>query len=311
MVKYINDRMRYSYEKRLEKREALDSLLLDSSLIFAYNNNKRLYDFKVIQCGNYYQVYNYSNLKVKKDKLEKDKKNEDKLYNICKDLIDNKEKEKSRVDNQLKEIDIKNIQRSKINLQRLAKANEKEFKTFITLTFKDNINNINDANKIFHDFISNIKRLKKDFKYLGVPEFQKRGAVHYHLMTNLSITKDNNIILKQPNKKYMYDLKYWTKGYSSVYSIRKNHINVVAYLTKYFTKDIDNRLFGKRRYLYSRNLIKPCEVYLSSRDIEEFIKVLKIYDYNLAYTSNYNDTFNNDIEFREYVKLETSDNIYT
>lgn len=249
-------------------------------------------------------------MKVKKDKLEKDKKNEDKLYNICKDLIDNKEKEKSRVDNQLKEIDIKNIQRSKINLQRLAKANEKEFKTFITLTFKDNINNINDANKIFHDFISNIKRLKKDFKYLGVPEFQKRGAVHYHLMTNLSITKDNNIILKQPNKKYMYDLKYWTKGYSSVYSIRKNHINVVAYLTKYFTKDIDNRLFGKRRYLYSRNLIKPCEVYLSSRDIEEFIKVLKIYDYNLAYTSNYNDTFNNDIEFREYVKLETSDNIY-
>ena len=34
-------------------------------------------------------------------------------------------------------------------------------------------------------------------------------------------------------------------------------INIIGYLSKYMTKDIDNRLFGKRRYLYSQNLVKP------------------------------------------------------
>ena len=38
---------------------------------------------------------------------------------------------------------------------------------------------------------------------------------------------------------------------------------VVGYIAKYMTKDIDNRLFNRHRYFYSRNLIVPTTMYLA------------------------------------------------
>jgi len=98
--------------------------------------------------------------------------------------------------------------RSKFQLQRLVKANESEFKTFITLTFVENITCVEQANIMFDNWRRSIKRVKSDFKYVCVPEFQKRGAVHYHLLTNLDIKNDYNIITLQKGKLKMYDVKY-------------------------------------------------------------------------------------------------------
>ena len=147
--------------------------------------------------------------------------------------------------------------------------NANNFKTFITLTFKDNITDLDYANKQFNNSMRSIKRIYPTFMYLGVPEFQKRGAVHYHIMTNLKTT-DTKVIQKQENKKDMYDIKQWVHGYSSVFdlSLTDDKFSVAAYLTKYFYKDISTRLIGRKKILKSQNLDKPNEKHFRSNSNE-------------------------------------------
>lgn len=172
-----------------------------------------------------------------------------------------------------------NLNRSYAILIDLALQNYDSFKTFITLTFKENITDLTVANKSFANWTRQIKRQFNDFKYLGVPEFQKRGAVHYHLMTNLEINSD--LITLQKDKSNMFDVKYWNNGFSSVFdlSLTNEHFSVASYLTKYFYKDIDNRLFGRKKVLSSRNLDKPNEKRLqnSSKEYQNYIKYIEKY----------------------------------
>lgn len=290
--------------------------LLDSSLISQYNDNleeyknRIIYDCKIIKCGDYIQAYYFSD---KRSILNKDNKEQFKLSKLnIKDIdLDNLYKE-SRVDSP-KEIMLSNAIRSNLNCQRIAKTNRHVWETFITLTFKENITDISTANKIFNAWRTNIKKLKSDFKYLAVPEFQKRGAVHYHILSNLGI-EDKDIILKQQKKtgkavKFddLYDVKYWTKGFARVDFIKNDYKKIYSYICKYMTKDIDNKLFGKKRYFYSQNLDKPFETYLNlsnSRDFDYFMNIMK--DSNIEYKSVYEDVYSKQkIEF-----VESSYNIY-
>ena len=99
----------------------------------------------------------------------------------------------------MKEIKEKNIIRSKLECQRIAKANMNEWKTFITLTFAENETDIKQANKKFRYFVDKVQRVKKDFKYICIPEFQKRGAIHYHMLCNIDIN-DKKLIYKEFDK---------------------------------------------------------------------------------------------------------------
>lgn len=270
--------------KRLLKIEKHSTYyrLLDSSLI-TYSKQKK-YDVKVISCGNYFQVYQYMNKKLISDKsLEKEKK-----------PVVLSEKTKSE-EFGYKEIEEKNIKRSKMSLQRLIKANEEKFKVFITLTFEENMADIKQANKLLSKFLNNMKnRYFSDLCYICIPEFQKRGAIHYHLITNIDY--DNLKLFSQEEKKIWDRRKskwqifktcfYWKYGYSSV--IKLENINIVGYLSKYMTKDIDNRLFGFRRYTYSQNLIHPTINYLDLEEIKDFILYHDmVHKSNLVYESSY------------------------
>lgn len=286
-------------EQNLERKENLFSLLLDSSLITATNRVE--YDMKIIECGDYIQVYKFRRKKIKDNSLEllEDKKKkiieEDLLYKP-----DNFSRRK-----ELGVIEYKNIMRSKFQLERLIKANESIFKTFVTLTFAENLGDIDYANKKFHIWQTYMKRLKKDFSYVCVPEYQKRGAVHYHLLTNLDIDKNPDIIIpqKKDNKilKNRYDVKGWSYGFTRV--DRLKDINVISYLSKYMTKDCDNRLYGHRRYLNSTNLIKPHESYLDLSDIKHFEYLEKILkNKNIDYQNQYLDYFGDEVDFFEFKK---------
>lgn len=265
----------------------LDALLLDSSLISTTKN--KTYYFKIIDCGDYKQIYYYDNIKIKKDKnLEKHIDND---YLFKKQNINRK--------NEKQYIEYKNINRSKFNLQRLVKANEQEFKTFITLTFEENVTDIEVANRKFRYWRDSMQRVFKEFKYVCVPEFQKRGAVHYHLLTNLQIGVHTDLIIPQTNKKSQYDVKYWNNGFSSVFDLKD--MNVVGYISKYMTKDIDNRLFGKRRYFNSKNLLIPTEYYINCENDLEFEYILDIVNnYEEVYSNGYLDLNKEVVYFREY-----------
>jgi len=281
-----------------ERAERPGAPLLDSSLIFPTHFK---YDMKIIECGEYIQAYFFENIKTK-NKKEKKEIDVDNLYK-------NEETYKKR--NDLKVIEFKNINRSKFQLQRIVKANEDIFKTFITLTFADNIKDIDVANKKFDIWRTKIKSIYKDFQYVCVPEFQKRGAVHYHLLTNLEINKvyqyvrrnkqlEAQLIIQQENSNNQYDVKYWSYGYSSVFTMKD--INVVGYISKYMTKDIDNRLYGKRRYLCSHTLKVPHEFFLEkeSKDLIYFLN--KMGDSEIMYSKQYLDYYGSGVRFVEYKK---------
>lgn len=295
--KYYNEieKEKYLEYLKIHPEKSVGSLLLDSSLNIA--TTLKFYDVKIIDCGEYQQIYYYKKRKSKK--VEKEEKKIDANYLYKSENLSRKD------DQQL--IEYKNILRSKFNLQRLVKCNEDIFKTFITLTFAENVTDIKKANRIFANWRTRIqkkmlKEYKKDFLYVCVPEFQKRGAVHYHLLTNLDVKENPTIIIPQENKQNCYDVVFWDFGFTSTFKLEKS--GVVGYITKYMTKDIDDRLYTHNRYLASKKLKYPVESYVDLENSYQWIWYMqKICNSKVTYENTYFDKEENEIHFVEY-KIE-------
>jgi hypothetical protein len=79
-------------------------------------------------------------------------------------------------------------------------------------------------------------------------EFQKRGAVHYHLLCNLRYVQSKKIE------------KIWKHGFIKIKRI-SNIKNIGAYVCKYLQKEMfDKRMFGKKKYFRSQDLENPVEL---------------------------------------------------
>ena len=97
----------------MNNSERTSPLLLDSSLIITTKN--KIYDVKLVQCGDFVQLYLQDNKKLKKEKndsydLELKKIKIDKMFE------DNSKKSKSN--NLVENIEEKNIIRSKLQCQK-------------------------------------------------------------------------------------------------------------------------------------------------------------------------------------------------
>ena len=283
--------------------------LLDSSLISKYEDVERriIYDVKIIHCGDTYQIYKFDKTRSKENKKDRDIPIIPKVS--IKDIDTDNLYKPDRVE-EVKPILLSNAIRSNLNCQRIAKANRDNWQSFITLTFKENITDIVYANKIFNAWVSNVRKLKKDFKYIAVPEFQKRGAVHYHILSNLG-KEDTNIIIPQKERTEktkdlttLFDVKYWSRGFARVDFIKGDYKKIYSYICKYMTKDIDDKLFGKHRYFNSQNLNKPREEFLdlsNERDLKHFNDIIN--NSSIDYSSQYKDIYtDSNIEFLEVVK---------
>jgi hypothetical protein len=147
---------------------------------------------------------------------------------------------------QSEEYALRSAYRATNKIQLLIQGNmfnhQEEIPKFLTLTFRENITELKKANKLFRHFIKRLNRkCKKTIRYVAVPEFQKRGAVHYHLLIfNLPYIKAE-VIEQQIWKNGIINLRacYRTKG-------------LFYYLTKYMVKSFsDPRCKGEKRYFYS------------------------------------------------------------
>ena len=117
------------------------------------------------------------------------------------------------------------------------------------MTSEENITDIKIANVEFKKFIQRLKWSREDFKYLAVIQFQERGAVHYHMLSDLPYIPKNELV------------KIWGKGFVKINEI-KNVDNVGAYIIGYMNKKIDDkRLLENKSYLISKNLNKAKELY--------------------------------------------------
>lgn len=266
------------------------NVLTKKDVVFPLLDSKHItttiYNLKIVECGDYLQVYLYNSKRIK------NKQNNLKELNL-----------KSKRNDNESNIEMRSIIRSKLECQRIAKTNINLWKTFITLTFSDNVENIDIANKKFRYFRDKVQRVKKDFAYICIPEFQKRGAVHYHLLSNIDISDKKLIFSQEDNPKFKH-VKYWNEGFTQVEKLSGDVKKIIGYISKYMTKDIDNKLFNRRRYFHSLNLDIPRESFINLEDFKhkEFLDK-KIQEKELIYRDIYINPYDNsDVCFLEFLK---------
>lgn len=183
------------------------------------------------------------------------------------------------------------LSRAKKTLRRLINANVNEWgesPKFLTLTFAENVTDIKQANYEFKKFIQRLGyTLAIKCKYSAVIEFQKRGAIHYHVVLyNVPYVPSKDL------------QKIWGHGFVKVNKIDKVD-NVGAYVTKYMTKDNDDpRLIGEKCYFNSRGLHKPEEVNdLKKEKLENLRQALQK---NETYKSEFENDYTGNIVYTQY-----------
>jgi len=126
----------------------------------------------------------------------------------------------------------------------------------LTLTFQFNLTDIGMAWDVLNYFNKLMRHeFGKDYCYIAVPEYQKRGAVHFHLALHgyyhVKVVRKlwlraagkfgGNVDITSPKK---YGKNSW------------NPRRIARYLSKYITKS-DSVSFNKKRYSSTRTLIPP------------------------------------------------------
>ena len=148
---------------------------------------------------------------------------------------------------------------------------------FLTLTYKENMQ---DTEKLYLDFKKFIMKLKYKFKYykfeyIAIVEPQERGAWHLHIL--LKAINQKSLFLEQGML-----LKMWGHGGVFVERIKKNIDDLGTYFGAYFTDLLDEnskqRKKSARLHLYpkgfkfyrtSRGIKKPEVFYTQYKKIEE------------------------------------------
>ncbi|PHI10803.1 MULTISPECIES: rolling circle replication-associated protein [Fusobacterium] len=169
-------------------------------------------------------------------------------------------------------------QDKRFEIKRIIDCNYDDKSTFLTLTFKENIQDIERANREFTLFIKRLKRYLKNqqLKYIATWELQQRGAIHYHLVL-FSVPYIDNKKLGE----------LWANGFIKINKIKETVKNeaVGVYITKYFVKDLEKKANQKKAYFCSRNLIKPKET-KKKLDFDEMNDILTD-EKDLLYIKNF------------------------
>lgn len=182
---------------------------------------------------------------------------------------------------------LKNVGRARQNVRRIVNTNFSTSSKFVTLTFAENVTDLRFAN---HEFGKFLKRLKRYLgyipQYIAVVEFQKRGAIHFHVLMNCPYIPVE--VLE----------RLWGHGFVKINAI-DNVDNLGAYVTKYMTKDnIDERLAGQKSYFTSHNLKKPEE----TTDGELIDEVLAAADVErVAYSTEFDSEYYGTIRYTQLV----------
>lgn len=187
------------------------------------------------------------------------------------------------------------ISRARREIRRIINANVNawgEKPKFLTLTFAENVQDLETANYEFGKFLKRLnyacyKTKKHSFKYTCVVEFQERGAIHYHVIFyNLPYIESSLLAY------------FWRQGFIKINAI-DDVTNVGAYVCKYLTKaNDDDRLRGKKCYFNSRGLVKPVEFYLDYDDLERYKE--KLPQEALVYEAEFKNEYVGTIKYEQY-----------
>lgn len=246
--------------------------------------------YKLIVSGDIYELYEYENPPTSSNLSSNDDYNALDLETT--ELVLEEKEDRSDKRRQQTVRDARNT------VRRLALTNFTSEAKFITLTFKENVRDISYADNEFKKFI---KRLKYRFsidslKYIAVREFQKRGAIHYHMICDWDLDLVNEEEIRYYERLLGTDI--WGHGFVDIKPI--DHVdNVGAYIIKYMTKNVAVEFFkGKKIYLPSKGLDRPMEY--RGDIVDEIIKALELNRKKEVFTNSYESEYLGKIVYKEY-----------
>lgn len=249
--------------------------------------------YKVIASGNVIEVYEYE-----KDTIKEISKKDDEKYNAYEKIVleqDESDWIHEKVDRS--EERRKQTMREARNLtRRLTLMNFGQGDTFITLTYAENMQDIEKADNDFKKFIQRFKYRFKDLKYIAVREFQKRGAIHFHMICNWKKVFENEEQIKECERWFAENI--WRHGFVDI-KVMDGVDNVGAYLIKYMTKDIAIEAFkGKKAYLCSKGLDRPLEY--RGEAAEAVLEAYGLKNKKEVFTNSYISEYLGSVLYKEY-----------
>lgn len=156
-----------------------------------------------------------------------------------------------------------NARRSSMAFRRIILSNLTTIENplLFTITFKENRQSLSDCAKYFHLFTINLRNIYgKGFRYIAVPEFQERGAVHYHALF-WGIENKRELLQERLSGYYQNVSPFLSDLFGQGFVFLKDtdgHAKLSSYLAKYMVKAIcDSRLFSTKAYFASRNILRP------------------------------------------------------
>jgi len=107
----------------------------------------------------------------------------------------------------------------------------------------------------FSTFIARIRRRHgRAFKYIAVPELQKRGSWHWHVL----IWGLGHEAEKERTTRHF--ARFWLRGFCDCV-ITDGHAKIASYLAKYLSKAMSHlRRSDTKTYYTSRNILRPVRV---------------------------------------------------
>ncbi|WP_430615846.1 hypothetical protein IGI71_002830 [Enterococcus sp. DIV1279b] len=219
----------------------------------------KAYNQKIIETPTYTEIYDYETIITPKrntDKKEVTLERKKQLAWLYDDEIIEKRRNFDELSAKKQYSSLKRKQQyyknMRFDIARLVDTNFDNRTKFLTLTFRENVQDIDYANNEFKKFIKRLNYAlyhtkKAKIKYLATWEKQKRGAVHYHI-----------ILFDFPYISVNHLTTIWGHGYVKINQIDVDSVeNRGRYISKYFDKELDLKEHKKKAFFKSRNLKLP------------------------------------------------------
>jgi len=147
------------------------------------------------------------------------------------------------------------IQRARNNFFRLVQANLPRTKkiTFITFTAFEKLE-LTFGYKCLRLFFKNVEhKTKKKISYIVVPEWQQRGALHFHaIVWGLN---ESDVQKERITRNFQ---RQWARGFVDVFTSTHITDGISGYMVKYLSKALGSEnLTNKRGFSSGGELLKP------------------------------------------------------
>lgn len=254
-----------------------------------YNVIRNFHDGSVIEYNTRFKIFTTGMVKILRYS-----------FSCCKGKAVNNKHNGSYTSDQLERKTNMYLKKVRTNIIDLA-LNNNNWEYFVTLTFDDkeftnSIYSHDEAISLLKKWINNQHNQNKSMKYLIVAELTSTGRLHFHgLFSNVPKWefKESRYPLDYKIKslrgeliiiegKQIYNLLNYDLGFTTI-SMVENVEKVSNYISKYATKDLI-KIKNKKRYWYSRNLIRPKEeFYTIDSNLADYLSSGSVDDYDIDY----------------------------